>query len=158
MAEEHSGAVSPIIPVDVVREGIRSAMAMGMPVEEEERPTFYFDSTKVYDYVDEAGKPFDWSVSPTVSKNPGPTRALCSWEFSAPLGRQAAHETPVGQFNPTTLILTVLDEDFDEVRGFRYVTIGPSDDKWWFRFYQPAVGLGDMTVYRITCSAKEPMV
>lgn len=131
-------------------------MVIGMPVLEGERPTFYWTPQRSFEYVDAAGNPFDWDAVPDSSITRAPVQANCAYEFSAPLGRQGAHETEVGQFNPTTLMITILDEEFEEIRGFRWVEVGPGQEKWYFRFYQPAIGLGDMTVYRITCTAEEP--
>ena len=156
MAESAGGFDGPILPVDTIKENLRAAMVMGFPVNEDEQPSFYFDSTYTYTYQDSAGNPFDWSASPATGISPGPVQVLCAYEFSAPLGRQGAHETAVGQFNPTTLVITMLDDEFESIQGFRYCTVGPSDEKWYFRFYQPAIGLGGMTVYQITCTAEEP--
>lgn len=157
MAESAGGFDAPAVPVDTIKEALLSAMALGFPVEESEQPTFHFQGAADYTYEDAAGNPIDWTATPTSSSGASEVSVLCAYEFSAPLGRQGAHETAVGQFNPTTLILTLIDDQFEEIRGFRYCTVGPSDEKWYFRFYQPAVGLGGMTVYQVTCTAEEPI-
>src|SRR5690606_8988289 len=108
MAEYAGGAESPLIPVELVKAQIRSAMAMGFPVDESDQPTFHFVPCTTSSYADSDGKPFDWSVPPAYSTRAAEVQVLCACEFSAPLGRQGAHETAVGQFNPTTLIVTLL--------------------------------------------------
>jgi hypothetical protein len=61
--------------------------------------------------------------------------------------------TEVGEFNPTTVVLTMFEDEFNTAYGFTYLTIGPSDQRWYFRFFKPAVGLNDLTVYQLHCVA-----
>ena len=141
------------IPTDDLRETLRQTMVMGMPPVVAERPTFYFDGEKTYADADTEGSPWDWTDTPTTDTSDVPLQVLCAYEFFSPLGRQGAFLTEVGEFNPTTVILTMFEDEFVVVQGFTYMTIGPSDQRWYFRFYKPAIGLNDLTVYEIHCVA-----
>lgn len=141
------------IPTANIREVLRQTMVLGLPETQTERPTFYWEDDKSYDREDMEGSPWDWTTAPVSNVQKGPTQVLCAYEFFAPLGRQGAFLTEVGEFNPTTLIVTMFEEEFNTVFGFSYVTIGPDDTQWWFRTWKPAIGLNDLTVYEVHTAA-----
>ncbi len=141
------------IPTDIIRETLRKTMVMGMPPTASERPTFYFEGEKTFDEADTEGSPWIWTDNPTLDTGADPIQVLCAYEFFSPLGRQGAFMTEVGEFNPTTVVLTMFEDEFAAVYGFTYMTVGPSDQRWYFRFFKPAVGLNDMTVYGLHCVA-----
>lgn len=152
---ESAGGFDSIAAIDIesVREALRRTMAMAMPSEESDQPTFYFDRELDWDKHDREGSPWDWTAVPATETPATSTQVLCAYEFFSPLGRQGAFYTEVGEFNPTTLVLTMFEDEFAEVYGFSYVTIGASEQKWYFRFWKPSVGLDDLTVYQVQCSA-----
>lgn len=141
------------IPTDSLRESLRQTMVMGLPDTVGERPTFYFEGEKTFEDHDLEGSPWDWNDVPVTDTSKGPVQVLCAYEFFSPLGRQGAFLTEVGEFNPTTVKLTMFESEFQSVYGFTYVTIGPSQQRWWFRFFEPAVSLNDLTVYTVQCVA-----
>lgn len=150
MAESHDGFESIAAPpTDAIRETLRRTMVMGLPNEENQRPTFYFDRTVTWEDFDSEENPWDWTAAPVTESQPATEQVICAYEFFSPLGRQGAYYTEVGEFNPTTLIFTMFEEEWERVRGFSYATVGPSTVKWFFRFWRPAYGLNDMTVYQI---------
>lgn len=127
---------------------------MGLPEEESQRPTFYFDRTVTWEDFDSEDSPWDWTSVPVTEAQPATEQVVCAYEFFSPLGRQGAFYTEVGEFNPTTMVLTMFEEEWERVRGFSYVTVGPSNHKWFFRFWKPAYGLNDMTVYQVHTAAE----
>lgn len=141
------------IPTGDIRELLRATMVMGLPETESERPTFYWEDDKTWDREDMEGSPWDWTATPASDIQTGPKQVLCAYEYFSPLGRQGAFYTEVGEFNPTTLILTMFEEELQDAVGFSYVTIGPDDTKWFFRTWKPAVGLNDLTVYEVHTTA-----
>ena len=154
MAESIGGRPSVAnIPADTLREQLRRTMVMGMPVTASERPTFYFEGEQTFDDADLEGSPWDWTDIPSADTARTPVQALCAYEFFSPLGRQGAFLTEVGEFNPTTVVITMFEDEFAEVAGFTYCTIGPSTQRWYFRFFKPAVSLGSLTVYQVHCVA-----
>ncbi len=154
MAESHGGfdAIASV-PTETVREQLRRTMVLGLPQDEAERPTFYFDRVVQWDRYDSEGNPWDWTTAPTSDTQKAAVQPVCAYEFFSPLGRQGIHETEAGPFQPTTLVITLFEDEFDEVSGFSYVTVGPGSQKWYFRYWRPAFSLGDMTVYQIHCAA-----
>lgn len=154
MAESAGGFESiAAIDTDMVREALRRTMVMALPNEQDDQPTFYFEREVDWAQHDREGSPWDWSTAPVSETQSPPSQVLCAYEFFSPLGRQGAFYTEVGEFNPTTLVLTMFEDEFDEIFGFSYATIGPSDQRWYFRFWKPAIGLNDMTVYQVQCAA-----
>ena len=138
---------------DAIRESLRRTMVMAMPSEADDQPTFYFERDAEWDKHDREGSPWDFTQAPVLETQSAPSQVLCAVAFFSPLGRQGAFYTEVGEFNPTTVVLTMFEDEFDEVYGFSHVTIGPSDQNWYFRFFKPAIGLNDLTVYEVQCSA-----
>jgi hypothetical protein len=141
------------IPTAALRETLRQTMVMGMPSLVAERPTFYFGGERTFVDGDQEGSPWDWTDTPTTDTSADPLQVLCAYEFFSPLGRQGAFNTEVGEFNPTTVKVTLFESEFNAVYGFTYMTIGPSDQRWYFRFFEPAIGLNDLTVYTVQCVA-----
>lgn len=154
MAESHGGVDSiAVIPVDRIREAIRGTMVMGLPVEDSEKPTFVFRHEVEWASHDSENNPWDWTDAPESLTQRADVQPICAYEFFSPLGRQGAFSTEVGDFNPTTLVVTMFEEEFAEVNGASYVTVGPSNVRFYFRFWRPSYGLGDMTVYQVHLSA-----
>lgn len=155
MATQHGGFESIAnIPVDQIRETLRRTMVMGLPVEDSEKPTFYFGRAVAWSEHDSEGNPWDWDTAPATDVTPTSVQPVCSWEFFSPLGRQGAFPTEVGDFSPTTVVFTMFEDEYAQVNGAEYATVGPSDKRYYFRFWRPSVGLGDMTVYEIHCVAE----
>ena len=156
MAEKIAGRQSIAdIPADSLRETLRQTMVMGLPATVADRPTFFFDGVQTWDDEDTEGSPWDWTASnaPTADTAKASVQALCAYQFYEPLGRQGSNPTEVGEFNPTTVKATMFETEFDSVYGFTYMTIGPSSQKWYFRHFQPGIGLGTLEVYQVTCVA-----
>ena len=141
------------IPTGTVRDNLRATMVMGLPEIETDRPTFYFDDDKTWTREDMEGSPWDWTATPVSNVQKSPIQVLCAYEYFSPLGRQGAFYTEVGEFNPTTLVISMFEEEFGEVFGFAHVWVGPGDTQWWYRTWKPAVGLNDLTLYEVTCTA-----
>lgn len=155
MADQHKGIESiAAIPADTVRDAINATMVMGLPVVGADRPTFYFDADNAWTDADYEGLPWDWTDTPASSAEKGSVQPICAVEFFSPLGRQGAVYTEVGDFNPTTVLFTLMDDQFSSIVGFSYATVGNSSQKWYFRFWRPSVGLGEIQVYQVHCVAE----
>lgn len=155
MAEQHEGFESiAVIATDQLRETLKRTMVMGLPTEDAEKPTFVFEREVDFDRHDTEGSPWDYADAPVSDTLQAPVQPICAYEFFSPLGRQGSFLTEVGEFNPTTVVLTLFEDEFAEVFGFSYVTIGPDDTRWYFRHWRPASGLNDLTVYQVHCVAE----
>ena len=49
------------------RDGIKTAMQIGLPGTQSERVTFFWDSEKSYTVQDTRSKPYDWTVAPATT-------------------------------------------------------------------------------------------
>jgi hypothetical protein len=156
MAEQAQGfeSIATGLNTENIRDVLRRTMVLGLPSTAADQPTFYFDRDVDWTNADSEENPWDWTTAPDTTTAASNVQVLCAYEFFSPLGRQGAFQTEVGEFNPTTLVLTLFEDEFAAVTGFTYVTIGPSTQRWYFRFYKPSVGLNDLTVYEIHCSAQ----
>lgn len=150
MAEQHGGFESiAAVPVDTVKEALNRTMVMGLPVTKADRPTFYFDRDVTWTDHDSEDQPWDWDAVPVTDTTQAAVQPICAVEFFSPLGRQGGVNTEVGEFNPTTVVFTFMDDQYAKIIGFSYATVGISTQKWFFRFWRPSVGLGGMTVYQV---------
>lgn len=155
MAEQFGGVSSiAAIDTDNLRQVLRQTMVMGLPGTDAEKPTFFWERAVTFTLHDNEDQPWDWTDAPTLTDAPTSQQVICAYEFYSPLGRQGSFQTEVGEFNPTTLVLTMLEDEFSTVNGFSYCTVGPSDKRWYFRFWRPANALNDMTVYQVHCTAE----
>lgn len=154
MADSMGGFDSiAVIDTEAIREVLRRTMVMAMPNEDSEKPAFVFERQVSFDQHDNEGNPWDWTAAPALETAQASVQVITAYEFSAPLGRQGAFLTEVGEFTPTTVVFTMFEDEFAEIRGFSYATVGPSAEKWYFRFWKPSVSLNDMTVYEVVCVA-----
>lgn len=145
---------------EFVLEALRATMVMGLPENDSDKPTFWFDPTASWTSADAEGNPWDWTEVPdNGSLEPTQKQVICAYEFTSPFGRQGAGYTEVGEFNPNTLELTMFEDEFKEVYGFAYVTLGPPDasgerTKFYIRFWSPVMGFGEANVYQVICVAE----
>lgn len=141
---------------DFIRQKLRETMVLGMPEDDAAKPTFYFDPTRDWSEEDREGSPWDFSApnTPTVDTQKAPVQTICAYEFFSPLGRQGSFPTEVGEFNPTSVVFTLFEDEFAEVYGFSYATIGASDQNWFFRFWRPTYAIVGLEVYQVHCQAE----
>jgi hypothetical protein len=149
MAEQKGGfdAIATI-DADALRETFKRTMVLGLPSNVADQPTFYFERVVTWADYDRDNKPWDWTAAPLTEENKPAVSPICAYEFFAPLGRQGATYTEVGEFNPTTVVVTFTDDEFAKVEDSSYMTIGPSDQRWYFRYYRPQVSLGSLGVFQ----------
>ena len=153
---EAVGNIASIANIPAVElDGIfRQTMVMGLPDTVAHLPTFYWDKVVEFAEHDSADKPWDFQAAPTLDTTPSSQQAICAYEFFAPFGRQGSVPERVGEFNPSTVKVTMLADEFAAVDGFSHMTIGPDlDREWVFRYWHPELGLGALAVYVITCAA-----
>lgn len=149
MAEFKDGVKAiATIDADSLRETFKRTMVFGMPDVEADQPTFFFERVVTWDDFDIANKPWDWTAAPLTENTPPPVSPICAYEFHAPLGRQGAAFTEVGEFTPTTLVITFTDDEYLKARDSSFVTIGPSDMRWYFRYFRPQVNLGSLGIFQ----------
>jgi len=132
------------------RDAIRFAMKMGSPGAEEDKATFRWNPSRTFSTADPAGQPYDWtSVPASDSTPPDVVTDLVAVEFT---GRpQASGITSMGTFDPSGVTLTILDEDYEDVKTANEVLLG--GNTYVIRFHAPPTGLFDATVHTIYAEA-----
>lgn len=149
MAESHDGVTAiATVPASVV-DSLRRTMVFALPVNDADKPTFYFDRVVTWTDYDQEGSPWDWTAAPVTDTTKDPVRAICAYEFFSPLGRQGESYTEVGDFTPTTMVVTMMEPDFLKVVDCSSMTVGNSTLRWWFRYFRPTYALGNLPVFQI---------
>ncbi len=155
MATEHDGVTAIATIPSTVQDKLRQTMVLGLPEDDALKPTFYFERQVVWADHDVEDKPWDWITAPDTDTTAAPVTPICATEFFSPLGRSGAQFSEVGDFFPSTVIVTLMEPDYLLVRNSSYVTIGPAQSKWWFRYWKPTLGLGGITVYQAHFQAED---
>lgn len=155
MAENHGGVDAIAQIPSSVETALRRTMVLGLPEDDTQKPTFHFDRDVTWADHDSADKPWDWTDAPTLDNTPASVQPICAMEFFAPLGRTGAQYTEVGDFFPSTVIVTFTETDYLTVVNSSYFTMGPADTRYWFRYWRPTVGLGTLTVYQAHFEAQD---
>lgn len=133
------------------REAIRSTMLMGMPEATEERVTFRWTPNRTYENHDSGGDPWSWDEVPKSEDAPEDVQVPCAVEFSArPAG---SVDTAIGQFDVSRAIVTLIDEDFEQIRGADLMVIDGS--LYDVQFVGPPIGMFSVTVYQVYGEAQD---
>jgi hypothetical protein len=140
--------ISATFPPQQFRNAVRFAMEMGTSPDAAKQPVFVFRSaSRTYwkggveltstPRLDRDGKPLDPTVK-VVESAPVTKRVDCAVEIE----RADAEELPVGNFRPTKATVTLLDEEYEQVKGARELIY--NGDRYVYG-YEP-VGLGLFSV------------
>lgn len=130
------------------REAIRFAMQMGTPNKPSEKATFQWAANKEFATPDVSNRPYNWTATPVVENLHPDVQVLCAVEFS---GSASGSGTEMGTFERTSAVLTLLDQEYEKVKGANRVLLG--GNRYEIMFTAPPTGLFDVTVYSIHCQA-----
>ena len=132
------------------REGIRLAMTVGLPTETAAQPVFFmpteFTPTA---YTDQEGVPLNPAYRPTAPTPTTKTGVDCAIEYVDSAGKIESF----GVLVPSKVILTLLDEEYEQVKGFSYVAIGGT--KYFYRSTETPLGLVSVGIWRVHCVADD---
>lgn len=127
---------------DAFRTGIRFVYNLAAPPVAEEQITFFYNSQLIYNTpVDGEDTPFDpqatvQRVAPRAVKN-----VPCGIEYF-----DAAHQEIVfGTVTASKIHVTLLDEDYQRVKGANYVVLG--GEKYLYKVTEAPSGLFDVGLY-----------
>ncbi len=130
--------------------GILTAMGIGLPADPAQRPRFVFAGTSTSTTpVDEEGIPYDVSTQPTTTAGRVETDVLCAIEYLDSVGQAVEF----GIITPTQIKVTLLDAQYQRVKGFDHVLIG--QDRYNYRRTEPAIGMVTETVWIVHCRAED---
>ena len=131
------------------RNAIRFVYDMAAAPVDEERLTFYFASQLVYNTgVDGENVPFDPTATVTRIVPPPVRNVPCGITYRDRQGE----EIVFGTVTATRLAVTLLDEDYERVKGCDYVVIG--GDKYIYKRTEPPSGLFDVGLYTMHFTAE----
>jgi hypothetical protein len=138
---------------DQFRDSIRFSMQMGISPDGGKQPIFVFRSaSRTYwrgdvqltttPRLDRDGKPLDPTVR-VVESPPQTKRVDCAVEIE----RADAAELPVGNFRPTKATVTLLDQQYEQVKGARELVY--NGDRYVYGYEPVGLGLFDVGVNQI---------
>jgi hypothetical protein len=108
-------------PADRFRQKIRATMQLGIPTDEELRPTFRWSPTRTHSGpVSRAGTPYSFGATPVSTDQPDPVQVPCGVKY----GSRTYEGTALGEFKESEAELTLLDVDYEEVADADYVSLG----------------------------------
>lgn len=128
--------------------GLHEAMSFGEPTRASDKATFVsFPAASSAVPVDDDGVPFDTAQRPV--RTPTSKQVPCAIEFAD----RADQSETFGFLQATRVKLTLLDPDYQQVKGFSYVVIG--GDRYNYRLTEPPVALGSIDVWTVHCIAED---
>jgi hypothetical protein len=131
----------------VFRNNIKNVMKMGAPNAIEERVTFQWEPEKTYvGKTDPTGRPYDLASATVSTVFKADVQIDCAVEI---LDRNPTG-TPIGEFNNPRATITVLDVDYESIKGSTIVLIG--GNTYTINYVEP-VGLFDVTIFTLHCQA-----
>lgn len=141
--------IPPDFPRAEIIAGLRQAMGFGEPTRVEDRATFVsFRDLPGNVPTDDDGVP--WDVNARRVRTPSASvQVACAIEWSDAADRRETF----GTINPTGIKLTLLDPDYQKVKGFEYVVIG--GDKYLPRETEPPIALGSIDVWVVHVAAED---
>lgn len=138
-----AGSLPGFDPV-AVRAGIRLAMQVGLPVQTADQPTFYFKGAPTTGVgTDGHGAPLAWDGTRSSAAPKAAVQVPCAIDYQDDAGL----ENGFGPVSSSRLVLTLLDEDYDAVKGFAYVAIG--GNRYDYERTEPPMGLVSVGVWQV---------
>lgn len=139
------------------RSAIQFAMQMGTPAQSSQRTKFVWSGSKMYSSgADQNQNPFDWSSAPAIEQPERSLEVLCAIEYSDAGG---AYKTGVGSFEGSTIVATLLDEEYTKLLTFgdgrRPDLALVNGATFEIQYELPPVGLFDVTVHSLFLRAKD---
>ena len=137
------------------RDAIKFAMRMGTPNPEENRATFRWDVERTYSEADGSGNPYSWTATADSETSYDEVQADVAVEFVT--RSTLSNGNPIAEFDTPRAVITVLDVDWDIIidGGSRpapdQVILG--GNTYNMDFIAPDIGLFDVNVYQLHCSA-----
>lgn len=133
------------------RDAIKFAMKMGTPEDTEKRATFRWTTVKTYATQDPSGRPYSWSSVPTATVAHDDVQIDCAVEFiPRPSG---GRDTPLGSFDVSRAVITILDVDYAEIAGADEVLI--DGNTYDIQFEGKPDGLFGVTIHTIYADARD---
>lgn len=124
---------------------------MGLPGATADRATFRWTTQNTYEKHDSSGSPWDFTSVPVVTTSHADVQVPVAWQFQP--SRTTSGTNVVAEFEAPVVIVTVLDEDYEQIIGADLVMMG--QNTYEIQYVAPPVGLFEVTVYQIYCRARD---
>lgn len=140
--------LSSSIDTAAIRTLLRQTMLIGAPPNPADGVTFRWSTQQTAaGPTDPTGVPYDFTSTPASVVTQPDVQVPCSVRYTA--GQYA--ETPLGDFDTTRPVLTLMDVDYLAVQGADKVLIG--GQVYSIAYVAPPEGLYDLTVWTIYLEA-----
>lgn len=134
----------PGFNADEVRAGLHLAMQVGLPPVAGDEPTFYFaGAATTSDGTDGQGTPLSWQAARVAAPDRSPVSVPCAIEYVDDAGQESGY----GYTAASQLVLTFLDEDYEQVKGFSHVLI--AGNSYRYQKTQPPMGLLSVGIWQV---------
>jgi hypothetical protein len=130
-----------------VIDGVHKAMGFGEPNLDADKVTFHFGSRTAGVGTDDQGVPFNPTGS-AGDTEPTAVAVTCAIEFRDSGGQAVTF----GQIAPTEVVVTLLDPEYQQIKGFSYLTAG--GDRYLYDLTEPVIALGSIDVWVIHAKAE----
>lgn len=141
--------LSDAFNADEFRENIRATMIMGLTNNTAGQPKFIFPPTSesyaAGEELDTSGVAYDLAVEPTVVVK-DPIQVPCALRWTSG-GATQPDGSRVGDFEEADIVCTIMDEEYEQVKGAHRVEIDGTE--YEIRFTEPSIGLFNVTVYQL---------
>jgi hypothetical protein len=144
--------IPPGFDADAVRQGLLNAMGFGEPTRTEDKAWFYFPKMRTpatTSSTDQDGVPFDPTVQVTTADSKARLQVSCAIEYIDADGQVIT----AGEVIPSKLKITLMDAEYQQVKGFAYVVAG--GDKYLYSRTEPPVALGSIDFWFVHCTAED---
>lgn len=131
-----------------VKDGLYKAMGFGEPTRTEDKATFHIpEPSEDETSGNSEGVPWDPTVKRPVTR--ATKQVPCAIEF---VDSSERTET-FGAYAPTQIVITLLDDDYQQVRDFDFVVAG--GDKYFRSQTEPPIAMGTIDVWTVHCTAQD---
>lgn len=148
--------IAATFDADRFRSAIRFAMQMGAPPDTALQAVFVFPTTGRTYFQGDATVPLDPAtvrldrdrkpLDPNIRAVDAPPRKV-KVDCAVEIVRADANEIPVGKFLPTKAVVTVLDEEYEQIKGCRELIYNA--DRYLFGYEPDALGLFDVGTFTL---------
>lgn len=133
-----------------VIDGLHRAMGFGEPTRDADKATFWFVTrTAAEGAKDGDGVGFDPSPAGRAETSKRHLVVPCAIEYFD----RADVQGTFGIAQPSRIEITLLDPDYQQIKGFSYVVAG--GDKYLYRSTEPPTALGSVDIWMIHAVAED---
>ena len=132
-----------------VKSGIHTAMGFGEPTRTEDKATFYVPRPADEPVAPGNSEGVPWNPAEKRNTKRDAIQVACAIEKF----ERADDTGTYGTLQPDRIVITLLDGEYQQVKGFEYVVAG--GDRYYYRKTDPPVALGSIDVWTVHATAQD---